>query len=169
MRIQQQAGGGGQKCYVSGVDLVRVVATCCAEAGLELWPFRAHCTRLPWQWCFGGSCLCIPPSPSWSRSQHVYVAPRQVLSVRRTKPHGQVGCFDCSVAAFAHFLFRDCLAAESSLPTGPASMKSKTCYKCQQEGHVRFSATCATHINSAFCRSPENAQRMPILWDKFLY
>jgi len=37
--------------------------------------------------------------------------------------------------------YRDCLAppgiTAESVPTGPAA-KFRTCYKCQQEGHVRF-------------------------------
>lgn len=44
---------------------------------------------------------------------------------------------------FSLYLCRDCLAAPGTfmndVPTGPAAgnlNKSKTCYKCQQEGHV---------------------------------
>ncbi|KAJ7937078.1 hypothetical protein B0H13DRAFT_1589022, partial [Mycena leptocephala] len=44
-----------------------------------------------------------------------------------------VKCYRCGGP---NHMAKDCLAAESSLPTGPASMKSKTCYKCQQEGHI---------------------------------
>lgn len=44
------------------------------------------------------------------------------------------------------YLLRDCLAApgttlNENIPTGPAAAnvnKNKTCYKCQQEGHVCF-------------------------------
>jgi len=33
---------------------------------------------------------------------------------------------------------KDCLAAPGTEGVAAASNKSKTCYKCQQEGHVRL-------------------------------
>lgn len=82
---------------------------------------------------------------------------------------------------------RDCLAApgttmNDSLPTGPAAgnlNKSKTCYKCQQEGHVsdlsRF-LFLQSDLNASPCRHrlPEIAQKtqslpqmcfeVPVVW-----
>ncbi|KAF9451687.1 hypothetical protein P691DRAFT_807037 [Macrolepiota fuliginosa MF-IS2] len=60
---------------------------------------------------------------------------------------------------------KDCLAAPGttateSIPTGPAASKPKTCYKCQQEGHVGASTPkLRTLLNSYFIRSPETAPR----------
>jgi hypothetical protein len=61
------------------------------RSGAELWPFRTHCAHLPGH--SGRSRLCIPPSPSRPCSQHVHLASCQVLSLRWTKPYGQVGGF----------------------------------------------------------------------------
>jgi hypothetical protein len=67
---------------------------------------------------------------------------------------------------------RDCLAApgttmNDSIPTGPAAgnlNKSKTCYKCQQEGHVSNLSRCPfllSDLNAPPCRHrlPEIAQK----------
>jgi hypothetical protein len=82
----------------------------------------------------------------------------------------------------AHRVSRDCLAPagttagkefhiDPSIPTGPAmSMnKNKTCYKCQQEGHVGPFLTRFSRILIQVTRLPENALRMLILWDEFLH
>jgi hypothetical protein len=59
----------------------------CAEADLELWPFRSHCARLP-QWCPRRPRLCFPACPCRSRSQYGYAASREMLSLWWAQPYG---------------------------------------------------------------------------------
>ncbi|KAK7061695.1 dehydrase and lipid transport-domain-containing protein [Favolaschia claudopus] len=45
-----------------------------------------------------------------------------------------VKCYKCGGP---NHMAKDCLATiDTGIPTGPASMKNKTCYRCHQEGHV---------------------------------
>jgi len=58
-------------------------------------------------------------------------------------------------------LYRDCLAApgtlavHDSIPTGPSAAninKNKTCYKCQQEGHVSLETWSICHFTNPLSR-----------------
>ncbi|KAJ7827531.1 hypothetical protein B0H14DRAFT_2367589, partial [Mycena olivaceomarginata] len=57
--------------------------------------------------------------------------PGRALNMSTLPP---VKCYRCGGP---NHMARDCLATvDTAIPTGPASMKSKTCYKSQQEGHI---------------------------------
>ncbi|KAG1907245.1 uncharacterized protein F5891DRAFT_940689 [Suillus fuscotomentosus] len=70
-----------------------------------------------------------------------------------------VKCYRCGGP---NHMARDCLAAPgSTLADGTSGMtKSKTCYKCSQEGHVRLICLFSCFFQYLIC-SPEDRKRLP--------
>lgn len=139
LRIQSMNTSGAQKCYVSGSLIYLRVILMNLTA---LWSSRAHFSLLPccnwWHWWLAQRAHWSPRSPTG-------VGAREVLPLRRIEPLFEV-CTFLSLAECSRFqrLYRDCMAPAGTTvegqqvvqTTGPSTNKSKTCYKCHQEGHV---------------------------------
>ena len=170
MRVQQ---GGNQKCYVrhfeSSFALLTALDRIVADLGtlhvlvqMVLGEDRVlHPVSLP------ARLLQVVPStlqPYLPLSATVVVVPTTWPGTPRSRRH----CLSSIKIS------RDCLASSGNMmdaiPTGPAAgnlNKNKTCYKCQQEGHVsnvRQSLAPVVTLNS---RLREIVLRMPILLAEF--
>lgn len=84
--LRVQGASAGQKCYVScQMCFCELAYDSCWSDTTELWPVWSHRSQLPkCQW------LCIPGTSTWTFAEHVHTASCQMLSLRRTKPYGQV-------------------------------------------------------------------------------
>ncbi|TFY60508.1 hypothetical protein EVG20_g7391 [Dentipellis fragilis] len=86
----------------------------------------------------------LPPARSpRARPEHVDAPTCEMLPLRRPQSYGEVTIISCKRRPAPDAIcFRDCLAAPGTADVGlngiaPANLnKNKTCYKCQQEGHI---------------------------------
>lgn len=74
-----------------------------------------------------------------------------------SSPHSDVESRDCLAAP------GNMIDATSNISAGSILNKNKTCYKCQQEGHVRFYISTLSSDYSDSPRLREIAQRIPNL------
>lgn len=135
LRVQ---AGGGQKCYVRRCHYLSSTVHA-QRIHSELRSFRPHCACLPQQRGLGW--IRFPRTSPWTFPEYVHFAPGQVLSLRRPQPHGKVDFCAYDMHISVHLVCRDCLAAPGTTVADGAvgsHNKNKTCYKCQQEGHVSF-------------------------------
>jgi hypothetical protein len=99
------------------------------------------------------------PAP-WTVSEYVYSPAGQMLPVRWSQPYGQVRFLSMFGRHVVFIVSRDCLAAPgTTIDSGVGNPnKNKTCYKCQQEGHVRCHAS---PPNTRFSLLYPDCKRLP--------
>lgn len=123
----------------------------CRSFMVELWAVWSYCPCLSERSCEKRRSIYFSSS-SRSHTQYLDSASYSLLQVWSSESSGQVCPYQITSPAPFHSscLHRDCLAAGPSIgdvPTGPAAMnKNKTCYRCQNEGHV---LSLPSHLYSA--------------------